>query len=238
MEGFTLGVLASGRGSNFQSMIDHIRLRVLENVRFGVLICNNGDAYALKIAEQNEIERKFIDHRNKEREAFDREVVDVLKDHDVDLVVLSGFMRIISPYFVDEYEHRIMNIHPSLLPSFSGLHAQRQAIEYGAKVSGCTIHYVDKGLDVGPIILQYPVPVREDDTEDTLSDRILVFEHRLYPKAIQLHVDGRLKIEGRRVKIDYSDYWEERWEERQRVYVEYQKERWAEEGKPLDKVLG
>lgn len=237
MEGFTLGVLASGRGSNFQSMIDHIRLGVLENVRFGILICNKKDAYALKIAEQNEIERKFIDHSNKKREAFDREVVDVLKDHDVDLVVLSGFMRIISPYFIDEYEHSIMNIHPSLLPSFPGLHAQRQAIEYGVKVSGCTIHYVDKGLDIGPVILQYPVSVREDDTEDSLSDRILVFEHRLYPKAIQLHVDGRLKIEGRRIKIDYSYHWEERWEKRQRVYVEYQKERWAKEGKPLDEVL-
>jgi len=234
---FTLGVLASGRGSNFQSIVDHIRLKVLENVRIGVLVCNNKDAYALKVAEQNGIESKFIDHRNKEREVFDKEVVNTLRDYDVDLVVLSGFMRVLSPYFIDEYEHKIMNIHPALLPSFPGLHAQRQAIDYGVKVSGCTIHYVDKGVDIGPIILQHAVPVKEDDTEETLSDRILVFEHRLYPKAIQLHFDGRLKIEGRRVRIDYKDNWEDAWDKRQRVYIEYQKDKWEKEGKSLDKVL-
>ncbi|NWG09534.1 MAG: phosphoribosylglycinamide formyltransferase [Nitrososphaerales archaeon] len=233
----TLGVLASGRGSNFQSIVDHIRLGVLENVRINVLICNNKDAHALKIAEQNGIESKFMDHRNKEREVFDRDVIGVLKDHDVDLVVLSGFMRVLSPYFIDKFEHRIMNIHPALLPSFPGLHAQRQAIDYGVKVSGCTIQYVSKGVDIGPIILQHAVHVREDDTEETLSDRILIFEHRLYPKAIQLHADERLRIEGRRVSIDYSSDWEERWSERQRVYIEYQKEIWEKEGKPLDKVL-
>jgi len=235
---FTLGVLASGRGSNFQSIIDHIRLGVLENVRIGILVCNNKDAYALEIAEQNGIESKFIDHRNKEREVFDKEVANTLRDYGVDLVVLSGFMRVLSPYFIDEYKHKIMNIHPALLPSFLGLHAQRQAIDYGVKVSGCTIHYVDKGVDIGPIILQHAVPVREDDTEETLSDRILVFEHRLYPKAMQLHADGRLKIEGRRVRIDYRDDWEDAWEKRQRVYIEYQKDEWEKEGKPLDKVLG
>lgn len=230
-------MLASGRGSNFQSIIDHIRLKVLENVKIGTLVCNIKDAYALKIAEQNGIESKFIDHRNKEREVFDREVVKTLRDYNVDLVVLSGFMRVLSPYFIDEYEHKIMNIHPALLPSFPGLHAQRQAIDYGVKVSGCTVHYVEKGVDVGPIILQHAVPVRDDDTEETLSDRILVFEHRLYSKAIQLHVDGRLKIEGRKVRIDYSDNWEEKWNERQRAFIEYQKDKWAKEGKPLDKVL-
>ncbi len=172
-------MLASGRGSNFQSIIDHIRLKVLENVEIGILICNIKDAYALKIAEQNGIESKFIDHRNKEREVFDREVVKTLRDYNVDLVVLSGFMRVLSPYFIDEYEHKIMNIHPALLPSFPGLHAQRQAIDYGVKVSGCTVHYVEKGVDVGPIILQHAVPVKDDDTEETLSDRILVFEHRI-----------------------------------------------------------
>ncbi len=237
MKEFSLGVLASGRGSNFQSIIDHIRLKVLENVKIGTLVCNIKDAYALKIAEQNGIESKFIDHRNKEREVFDREVVKTLRDYNVDLVVLSGFMRVLSPYFIDEYEHKIMNIHPALLPSFPGLHAQRQAIDYGVKVSGCTVHYVEKGVDVGPIILQHAVPVRDDDTEETLSDRILVFEHRLYSKAIQLHVDGRLKIEGRKVRIDYSDNWEEKWNERQRAFIEYQKDKWAKEGKPLDKVL-
>jgi phosphoribosylglycinamide formyltransferase-1 len=234
---FSIGVLASGRGSNFQSIIDHIRLKVLENVRISVLICNNKDAYALKIAEQNGIESKFIDHRNKEREVFDKEVIKTLKDYNVNLVVLAGFMRVLSPYFIDEYKHRIMNIHPALLPSFPGLHAQKQALDYGVKVSGCTVHYVEKDVDIGPIILQHAVPVREDDTEETLSDRILVFEHRLYPKAIQLHVDGRLKIEGRRVRIDYSDNWEEIWEKRQRAFIEYQRDKWAREGKPLDKVL-
>lgn len=233
----TLGVLASGRGSNFQSIIDHIRLEVLENVKIGLLVCNNKDAYALKIAEQNGIESKFMDHKNKEREVFDKEVVETLKDYDADLVALSGFMRVLGPYFIDEYKHSIMNIHPALLPSFPGLHAQRQVIDYGAKVSGCTIHYVDKGVDVGPIILQHTVPVREDDTEETLSDRILVFEHRFYSKAIQLHADNRLNIEGRRVKIDYGNNWEEEWNERQRVYIKYQKDKWEKEGKPLDKVL-
>ncbi|MEM2873100.1 MAG: phosphoribosylglycinamide formyltransferase [Nitrososphaerales archaeon] len=237
MKEFSLGVLASGRGSNFQSIIDHIRLKVLENVKIGTLVCNIKDAYALKIAEQNGIESKFIDHRNKDREVFDREVIKTLRDYNVDLVVLSGFMRVLSPYFINEYEHKIMNIHPALLPSFPGLHAQRQAIDYGVKVSGCTVHYVEKGVDVGPIILQHAVPVRDDDTEETLSDRILVFEHRLYSKAIQLHVDGRLKIEGRKVRIDYSDNWEEKWNERQRAFIEYQKDKWAKEGKPLDKVL-
>jgi phosphoribosylglycinamide formyltransferase-1 len=218
-------------------MVDHIRLGVLENVRINVLICNNKDAHALKIAEQNGVESKFIDHRNKEREVFDRDVFDVLKEHDVDLVVLSGFTRVLSPYFIDKFEHRIMNIHPALLPSFPGLYAQRQAIDYGVKVSGCTIHYVSKGVDVGPIILQCAVHVREDDTEESLSDRILIFEHRLYPKAIQLHADERLRIEGRRVSIDYGGDWEERWNERQRVYIEYQKEIWEKDGKSLDKML-
>ncbi|MEM3382944.1 MAG: phosphoribosylglycinamide formyltransferase [Nitrososphaerales archaeon] len=237
MSEFYLGVLASGRGSNFQSIIDHIKLKVLEKVRISILVCNNKDAYALKVAEQNGIESKFIDHRNKEREAFDREVVKVLKDHNVDLVVLAGFTRVLSSYFIDEYKHRIMNIHPALLPSFPGLHAQRQALDYGVKVSGCTVHYVESGVDIGPIILQHAVQVKEDDTEETLSDRILVFEHRIYPKAIQLHVDGRLKIEARRVKIDYSDNWEDIWEKRQRAFIEYQKYKWEREGKPLDKVL-
>lgn len=224
-----LGVLASGRGSNFEAILNHIELDILENVQVGALVSDNQDARALKVADRYNIPyfSNFLKDFE-ENKKFERKVIDIFDNHDVSLVILAGFMRIVSSYFIGEYKENIMNIHPSLLPSFKGLDAQKQALDYGVKVSGCTIHYVSEDVDSGPVILQHPVPVREDDTEELLSDRILVFEHRLYSKAIQLHADDRLKIEGRRVRIDYSENWEKEWDEKQKKFIEYQKENWNE----------
>lgn len=218
-----LGVLASGRGTNFQAILDHIRLGVLQNVKVGILISNKPNTGVLEIAKRNGIEATVVVPQAGDRRLlFEREALDALKAHDVSLVVLAGFMQVLTPYFVNNYRWKIMNIHPTLLPAFPGLRAYKQTLEHGVKVSGCTIHYVDESVDGGPIILQYAVPVREDDTEETLARRILTFEHRLYSKAIQLHVDGRLRLDGRRVKIDYSGGWEEKWNERQRIYIKHQ----------------
>jgi phosphoribosylglycinamide formyltransferase-1 len=229
---YILGILASGGGTNFQSIIDHLDFGVLKNVEIGILICNKKDAYALERARRHGIERKFIDHRGKEREAFDRELMGILSDYGVDLVILAGWMRIVSPPFIDRYEQRIMNIHPALLPFFGGKgmygrYVHEAVLKSGMKVSGCSVHYVDKGVDTGPIILQQAVPVKEADSPESLAQRISIYEHRLYPKAIQLHVDGRLRVEaGERrkvVKIDYSNDWEREWNKRQRIYLAYQK---------------
>ena len=216
-----LAVFASGRGSNFQAILDHIRMGVLQGVEVGVLISNKPDVGALEIAEGYGIESRVIQLRAGDRLRFEREALEVLEAQGVDLVALAGFLQILTPYFLNRYRWRIMNLHPTLLPAFPGLRPYRQVLAYGMKVSGCTIYYADESVDGGPIILQHAVPVLEDDTEETLAQRILRFEHRLYPKAIQLHVDGRLKLEGRRVRIDYSGGWEERWNERQRAYIEH-----------------
>lgn len=222
-----IGVLVSGRGSNFQAILDHIRLGVLQNVEVGILISNNPEARALGIAKNNGIDAAiFIAPEAPEKKSvFERETLSVLETRGVTLVVLAGFTRILSSRFIDRYRWNLMNIHPTLLPAFPGLHPHKQVLERGAKVSGCTVHYVDESVDGGPIVLQHPVQVLEDDTEEALASRILTFEHRLYSKAIQLHVDGRLKLEGGRVRIDYSGGWEEQWNERQRAYVEYQEPR-------------
>jgi len=249
-----IGVLASGRGSDFQSIIDHISLGVLKNARISVLISNNSNAYALKRAEQAGIDPVYIEGiqgkkfpssevREKEREIFDRKVLSVLKEHSVDLVVLAGFMQVLTPFFVDEYRWRIMNIHPAKnMEKYSGrgMYGERvheAVLKAGEKESGCTIHYVDKGVDTGPIILQHTVLVKPNDSAHTLADRILVYEHRLYSKAVQLHIDGRLKVVGRNVEKDYSGNWEEEWNERQKAYIEYQKAEWAKIGKPLEDLL-
>jgi len=250
----TIGVLASGRGSDFQSIIDHISLGVLKNARIGVLISNNADSYALKRAEQARIDPVYIEGiqgrkfpsreaREKEREIFDKKVIDALKQHEVDLVVLAGFMQVLTPFFVDEYQWRIMNIHPAKnMEKYSGrgMYGERvheAVLKAGEKESGCTIHYVDKGVDTGPIILQYTVPVKPSDTVHTLADKILVYEHRLYSKAIQLHIDGRLKIVDGSVVKDYTRNWEEQWNEREKAYIQYQEAEWAKIGKPLEDLL-
>ncbi len=196
-----IGVLASGRGSNLQAIMDAIQAGRLD-VKIGVVISDNPEANVLKRMAGSDIPAVCIDRRQfASRQEFEAAVAEELNIHHVELVVLAGFMRILSRYFIDRFAGRIMNIHPSLLPSFPGENAQQQALRYGAKASGCTVHFVDEGMDTGPIILQEAVPVMEDDTEETLSERILHVEHILYPRALALYSEGRLTIEGRRVHI-------------------------------------
>ena len=196
-----IGVLASGRGTNLQVIIEAIEEGKIEG-EIKVVISDNPDAYALKRAKQHNIETQYIDFKSfKNREDYDKKIVECLKEKKIDLVVLAGYMRILSPYFIRTYKNKIMNIHPALLPSFPGLHAQRQAVEYGVKISGCTVHFVDEGVDSGPIILQKSVEVSADDTEESLVEKILKEEHQIYPRAIQLFSQGRLIIKGRKVFI-------------------------------------
>jgi len=196
-----IGVLASGRGTNLQAIIEAIKEGKIEG-RISIVISDNRDAFALKRAKQNNIETEYINFKSfKNREDYDKEIMECLKEKDIDLVVLAGYMRILSSYFIKMYKNRIMNIHPALLPSFPGLHAQRQAVEYGVKISGCTVHFVDEGVDSGPVILQKAVEVKDNDTEESLAERILKEEHQIYPRAIQLFCQGRLIIKGRKVFI-------------------------------------
>ena len=193
-----LGILLSGRGSNFEAIADHIKRGKLR-ARIVVVISNLSQALGLEKARQRGLQAVFVDSKGLSREEYDEKVVAVLQDMQVDLVCLAGFMRLLSRKFIQSFPQRILNIHPSLLPAFPGLNAQRQALEHGVKYSGCTVHFVDEGLDSGPIILQSVVPVLESDTEESLSARILVEEHKLYAKAIQLVLDKRIRLEGRRV---------------------------------------
>ena len=196
-----IGVLVSGRGTNLQAIIDAIKEGKIAG-EIKVVVSDNPDAYALKRARQYHIATRYIHFKEfKNREDYDKEIIKTLKENKIELVVLAGYMRILSPYFIRTYKNKIMNIHPALLPSFPGLHAQKQAIEYGAKVSGCTVHFVDEGVDSGPIILQKAVEVSDDDTEESLAEKILKEEHQIYPRAIQLFSEGRLIIKGRRVFI-------------------------------------
>ena len=196
-----IGVLVSGRGSNLQALIDAARRGALGG-EVAVVVSNVEGALGLERARQAGIPAVFRDHRGKKREAFDAEIVEVLQAHHVDLVCLAGFMRLLSPAFVRAFPGRIVNVHPALLPAFPGLEAQRQAWEHGAKVSGATVHLVDEGLDSGPIVAQEAVPVRSTDTPETLAARILEAEHRLYPSAVRLLLEGRCRVEGRRVIVE------------------------------------
>lgn len=196
-----IGVLVSGRGTNLQAIIEAIEEGKIEG-KIKIVISDNLDAYALKRAEQYNIETQYINHKEfKNREDYDKKIVETLENKEVELVVLAGYMRILSSYFIKAYKNKIINIHPALLPSFPGLQAQKQAVEYGVKISGCTVHFVDEGMDSGPIILQSAVEVSEDDTEESLAERILKEEHRIYSQAIQLFSQGRLIIKGRKVYI-------------------------------------
>ncbi|MSM38370.1 MAG: phosphoribosylglycinamide formyltransferase [Geobacter sp.] len=200
-----VGVLVSGNGTNLQSIIDRIESGELL-ARIACVISNKADAFALERARRHSIPAIHLDHRQyQNREAYDAALVTTLGTHGVELVVLAGFMRILTPVIIDAFPNRIMNIHPALLPAFPGLHAQQQALDYGVKVSGCTVHFVDAGCDTGPIIIQAVVPVVEGDTEDSLSQRIHKEEHRIYPEAIQLYAKRRLTIEGRCVRIAPAD---------------------------------
>lgn len=197
-----LGVLASGGGTNLQAIIDRCADGSLP-AEIVVVICNVPGAGALDRAKRAGIATLVIDHRNfSEREEFDRAVVAALLSAGVELVVLAGFMRIVSGVFIEAFPERIINIHPALLPAFPGLHVQKKALEYGARFAGCTVHFVDGGVDTGPIIAQAVVPVLDGDTEASLSARILEQEHRLYPHAIRLIAEGRLRLDGRRVIVD------------------------------------
>jgi len=205
-----LAILVSGRGSNMEAILNSIKIGFISNVEPKVVISNRPNVRALDIAKQYNVPAIVIDDGGKKGRDwdYDKRIVQCLQEHDVrpdnGLVCLAGFMRILSKEFVNMYKYRIMNIHPSLLPSFPGLNAQRQALEYGVKVTGCTVHFVDEGIDTGPIILQRAVDVMDDDTVDTLAERILKREHEIYPLAIKLFAENRLRIEGRRVIISSS----------------------------------
>lgn len=196
-----IGVLVSGRGSNLQAIMDRIADGYLP-LEIAVVISDKADAFALERAAQAGIKTVVVERKGcASKEEFEAKIDGALTAAGCELVVLAGFMRILSGGFVNKWHHKIINIHPALLPSFPGLHGQGQAVAYGVKFSGCTVHFVDEGTDSGPIILQKVVPVLDDDTEDTLADRILVQEHIAMPEALKLWAEGKLQIDGRKVKV-------------------------------------
>lgn len=195
-----LGILISGRGSNFEAIANSIAQRRLD-AEIAIVISNRASAAGIEIARERGIPLRVIASAGMDREQYDKLLIDELRTHEVDLVCLAGFMRLLSADFIRAFPNRVLNIHPSLLPAFAGLDAQRQAIEYGVRITGCTVHFVDEFLDSGPIIIQSAVPVLDADTVESLSSRILLQEHMIYSKAIRYIVDGRVTIEGRRVMI-------------------------------------
>jgi phosphoribosylglycinamide formyltransferase 1 len=201
-----VAVLASGRGSNLQAIIDAIEAGQVQ-ASIVAVISNKKDAPALERARKHGIKDLFVDPKPcagqpDSREQYDRALLAVLRQHEVDLILLAGYMKIVTAVLVTAYANRMMNIHPSLLPSFPGLDVQKKAIEWGCKLAGCTVHFVTEGVDEGPIILQAAVPILDDDTAETLAARILIQEHKLYPRAVELFAEGRLRVEGRRVIIE------------------------------------
>jgi len=195
-----LGILLSGRGSNFEAIARNIESGKLD-ATIAVVIANRAEARGLEIARARGLNAVCLPSKGVDREAYDRQVIAELRRNEVDLVCLAGYMRLLSATFVREFPERILNIHPSLLPAFPGLDAQRQAIEHGVRISGCTVHFVDEDLDAGPIIIQAAVPVRDEDTVESLSERILTEEHRIYSMAIQIVLSGRYRLVGRRVVV-------------------------------------
>ncbi|OGW38601.1 MAG: phosphoribosylglycinamide formyltransferase [Nitrospirae bacterium GWC2_56_14] len=202
MKKVRIGVLVSGRGSNLQAVIDNIELGLLA-AEIAVVISDQADAYSLERAKNHNIPAVHISAKGYKgkRDAYDALLVQELQKRGVELVCLAGFMRIITPVLIAAFPHRILNIHPSLLPAFPGLHVQKKALEHGVKFSGCTVHFVDEGMDTGPIIIQAVVPILDNDTEESLSTRILQQEHKIYSRAIQLFAEGRLKVESNRVSV-------------------------------------
>lgn len=203
-----VGVLASGRGSNLQAIIDAIEAGKLD-AQIVLVLSNKKDAEALERARRHGLADVFLDPKPfagqpDPRVAYDRAVLDVLRKHDVELLLLAGYMKIVTSELVKAYENRMMNIHPSLLPSFSGLDVQKKALDHGVKLSGCTVHFVTEGVDEGPIIIQAAVPILEGDTPEKLAARILVEEHKIYPRAVQLYAEGRLTVDGRVVRVSGS----------------------------------
>src|SRR5277367_2497706 len=196
-----IGVLLSGRGSNFDALAASVAAGRIPNAEISIVVSNRETAEGIEKARARGIEARVIPSKGLEREAYDKLVVAALQEKNVDLVCLAGYMRLLSPYFVASFPQRILNIHPSLLPAFPGLEPQRQALEHGAKFSGCTVHFVDENLDAGPIILQAVVPVEDSDTPEILSERILRQEHRIYTEAVRIVLEGRYRMEGRRVLV-------------------------------------
>lgn len=194
-----IGVLLSGRGSNFEALAESVAVGRIPNAEIAIVVSNRDGAPGIDRAKARGIAARVIPSKGLEREVYDRQVAPVLDEHKVDLICLAGYMRLLSPYFVAKFPNRILNIHPSLLPSFPGLESQRQALEYGVKFAGCTVHFVDENLDAGPIIVQAIVPVEDDDTETSLSERILKEEHRIYSEAVRIVLEGKYRIAGRRV---------------------------------------
>lgn len=234
-----LAVFASGRGSNFKAIIDHVNMGILQNVTMSLLVTNVADAPAVDLALKNSVSVKFIEgvfgrrfankqERGKARDEFDRKAVEILAQNGVDLVALAGFMQVLGPTMIDAYELRIMNIHPAKdLARFggSGMFGDRvheAVIKTGEKESGCTVHYVDNSIDGGPILLQSTVPVEPGDTPEKLARRVLMHEHRTYSKAIQLHVDDRIRVKDRNVSIDWTGNWESNWNLRQEAFIQNQ----------------
>jgi phosphoribosylglycinamide formyltransferase 1 len=211
-----IGVLLSGRGSNFEALADSVAAGRIPDAEISMVISNREDAPGLRRATERRIPARVIPSKGVEREAYDRLVVAALNEARVDLVCLAGFMRLLSPYFVAAFRGRILNIHPSLLPSFPGLESQRQALDYGVKFTGCTVHFVDENLDAGPIVTQAIVPIEPGDTAETLAARILNEEHRIYTEAVRLVLSGKFRIEGRRVLPTAEETQEERLTERAR----------------------
>ncbi len=200
-EKLAIGVLVSGSGSNLQAVIDSIEAGKLD-ATVNIVISNRADAYALERAAKHGIETVVIDHRAYDsRTGFEQALIDMFRSRSVQLVVMAGFMRVLSEHFLGAFPMKVLNIHPALLPSFRGMHAQEQAFDYGVKFSGCTVHFADPGVDSGPIIIQSVVPVLPDDTADILRERILREEHRIYPQAIQFYAEGRIEISGRNVRV-------------------------------------
>src|SRR5215475_14303383 len=194
-----IGVLLSGRGSNFEALADSVAAGRIPNAEIAMVISNQPNAAGLQKAEARGIPMRLIPSKGLQREAYDRQVVAVLQEHRVDLICLAGYMRLLSAYFVASFPQKILNIHPSLLPSFPGLESQKQALDHGVKFAGCTVHFVDETLDAGPIILQAVVPVLDADDEHILSARILKEEHRIYSEAVNIVLEGKFRIAGRRV---------------------------------------
>jgi phosphoribosylglycinamide formyltransferase-1 len=194
-----IGVLLSGRGSNFEALAESVSAGRIPEAEIAVVISNRPDALGLNRAEARGIPARLIPSKGLEREAYDRQVAAVLEEYKVDLICLAGYMRMLSPYFVAAFPQKILNIHPSLLPAFPGLEAQKQALEHGVKFAGCTVHFVDENLDAGPIILQATVPVLDSDDEQALAERILKEEHRIYSQAVNIILEGKWRIAGRRV---------------------------------------
>ncbi len=197
-----IAVLVSGRGSNLQAIIDNIENGTIPNASVSLVISDIKDAYAMERAKNHGIDAIFVDPASyPDKAGFESKILQFLKEYNIGLVLLAGYMRVVGPTLLASFKGRMINIHPALLPSFPGLHGQQQAFDHGVKVSGCTVHFVDEGVDTGPIIIQKCVPVLEDDTPDTLASRILEQEHKIFPEAVRSFVRGKLNIEGQKVRV-------------------------------------